>query len=138
MGKLTTIVVLATVALLLAPSSAHAASYHDISGTTWSDSTRWYLSSNDRYKEGYGNIYATFSRLPTFSNGTVDGLYFQATRRDGTCLPGNCFSRLFGSTDTELAVAYSIEGGTVFRFAFARKTTCQNGCIHDFSGKSWY
>lgn len=132
------VAVIAAAAVLASPSAVYAASWHDISGTTWSDATKWYVSATDRYKDGTGIVSATMSRLPTFKSGAVDGLWFELTNRQGGMIPGNNVSILFNRTGVQGNVSATIPSGTVFRNAFARKTTCQSDCLHDFAGSEYY
>lgn len=126
-------------AVFVAPTAAQAAAWNNISGQTWSDASLWYLSGTDRYKSGAGYIKGNMDRLPTFRSGAVDGLLFQATNRQGGCLPNSCVSFMFVTAGVDRTItAASIPGGTVFRNAFKRRTTCQSGCNHNFSGKEYY
>ncbi|MEU8078341.1 hypothetical protein AB0B31_23180 [Catellatospora citrea] len=131
------IVAAAAAGALLAPTAASAAAWNPISGETWSTGGKWFLSSTQRYKSGTGDMQVKFSRLPTYKDGSPDGIYFQATKLDGSCLPNSCWSVLIGDETTK-RIGASIPHATVFKNAFARWHTSQDGGSHTFVGEEYY
>lgn len=130
--------VLIVAVVLLIPGVASATSgWRAVSGTTWSDSNRWFTSSLYRTVDGPGCIWTQlwFSQLPVKSNGTVDQIKWRLIDNDGSILRGDTY--YIGDFNSHnLQVLCS---GRQFRNSFARYTTCQvSGCNHDFAAIEYY
>ncbi|MEU7923472.1 hypothetical protein [Micromonospora zamorensis] len=123
-------------ASLAIAAPAQAASWHGISGDTWSDSNKWYTSSTIRQKSGEGPVWIKFSRMPRFSSGTVDGIKWELipVGASGT-LTGKLVMYNEGTT-------YELHGGMAnykqFKNSFARTSTCTSNCGHGFAGEQLY
>lgn len=112
-------------------SPANAASWHNISGETYSN-TSWYYSDNTRVKAGYGLISAEFYYLPNYG-----GMRFGYTSALGSVVLGaSNFTTTYNEQNLGLTERSS---GYEFRNAFRRLQSCQAWyCLHTFSGREWY
>jgi hypothetical protein len=118
--------------LMLVPASpAQAASWHAISGETYSN-TQYYCSANVRVKEYYGSIEAYFNTLPSpLGNGLRFGV------AETWCSLIN-FSD-FTLTGNSQVVAYNIPNEKLFKNMYRRLTSCQSYfCSHTFGGGEYY
>lgn len=122
--------------IAVSPATALAASWSNISGTTWSYSTEWFYSSNMRTKDGAGAIQAKFSVTPTLSNNSNDQLKFGVANW-GNNNPIGSF-KYFYPDGIAQTLASSVANGTQFKTFYARYTTCTSGCTHTFSGQLYY
>ena len=117
-----------TAGVVMAPTTAMAASWNPISGTCYS-SGDWYTSTNVRWKSGSGPIQVRFSSLP------AHGLKFYV-RNYNTGLRMGIIG-YFPPIDTTVTLASSVGGGTPFVNVFALKDGSGGG-NYNFNGSEYY
>lgn len=118
---------------LLAPSPAQAASWHSISGATYSSNDRWHFSSNHRFKVGEGQVQAKFTKVPNFASGLPDGLWLALVGLDGR----NLYPAVRHNASNAAKNQGLLPAGQGFRNALMRTSTCNN-CSHTFTGEQYY
>lgn len=135
---------LLTVAFIAAsPGAAQAANNVPVSGETWSDANRFYVSTNYRTisTDQGGNVYIMVYRFPqyvTMPNGTKqdDQLKWRLIGNDGSIWDND--------TDYLSVIERSYKlttkpVGFQFRNSYARYRTCQiAGCDHTFDAEMDY
>ncbi|WKU07263.1 hypothetical protein [Micromonospora sp. HUAS LYJ1] len=127
-----------SLAIIAIPSPAQAGVLTlntPISGSTYSSSTTYYLSSEFRKVtlDRNGNVYVNLDSAPKLSNGSADYMKWiiYITPNDSPVKVINQDPSAW--TD----MGYFGPPGTYFRNKFARGTTCNN-CNHNFSGNMDY
>jgi hypothetical protein len=128
-GVVAVVVGLAVSTLVVAP--AHAAQWHDIEGTVWSDGETWFSSSTIREKDGNGAIDAVFNSL---MGGGID---FGVRNTSHTWLGQSPLA--FPTEGDPKTLATSVSNGTEFYTRYKRGTSCQSWwCNHNFAGSIKY
>lgn len=126
----------AALAVTVANAPAEAASWHGISGTTYSGcpsagQPTWYISSNARFKEGTGAVKAQFSSI-----GPND-LGFKIVNSSYATI-GTVKYWTEHETDITRTLASSVSNGTRFYNAFRETGTSCLVRDHEFTGSEYY
>jgi hypothetical protein len=123
--------------LLALPGTADAApiQWNTIAGTTYNDSSKWYVSSTYRLKEFAGYVDLDFAQLPKAANGTVSPIKWRFIGNQGEILGGHTYT----ISDLNNHGTEYIGSNAQFRNSYARYYTCTlSACTHNFSGHEWY
>lgn len=113
-----------------AAGPAAAASWKGISGTVYSGGS-WFISSNDRYKEGTGSVQAKFSTLPKA------GISFKIVNSSYATIGG---TQHWTNAETDVArtLASSVANSTKFYTAFKQYSGCTGCSPYNFTGSLYY
>ncbi|MGI8434917.1 MAG: hypothetical protein ACR2LE_09320 [Nocardioidaceae bacterium] len=115
---------------------ATAAGWHGISGTTYSgceqaNQPTWFTSSNARYKDNYGGIYAKFTSI------APNGLGFKVLDSHNATI-GQVKYWTQSETDYQQRFASGVSNGKKFYNSFRETGTGCNTNNHEFVGSEYY